>query len=98
MTWWPRSADAAARRYRFYDPCFGPTRESLALPADVRAAAASLDGRRLTVSDALTALMKATEPHGGHLELPGGEHRIIWYKPTGGAYGDAHVFFLIKFG
>ncbi len=97
MTWPFRPSSQEPRRLRFFDACAGTPGGSPALPADVRAAAEALDGESLTVSEALTMLMRATEPHGGHLELPGDERRILWYRPDGPAYGDAHVFALISF-
>ncbi|HTM68859.1 MAG TPA: hypothetical protein VL426_06205 [Candidatus Binatia bacterium] len=82
--------------FRFHDPCFGPTAESLALPGRVRRAAEALDGRRMTLADALARIQQAIAPHGGFLEVPERRRHVVWHMPTGGR-GVAQLHYLIRF-
>lgn len=82
--------------YLFFDPCCGPTRESLALPAQVRDAAEALDGRRLTMTEALDRLRTAIALRGGVLVTPPDERIVFWHMPTGPS-GGAHVFYLVRY-
>lgn len=81
--------------FRFHDPCFGPTAESLTLPARVRKAAESLAGKRMTLAEGIGRLQDAIGPHGGFLEVPARAKRILWHMPTGRSGSQTH--FLIRF-
>lgn len=84
------------RKRTFSEPCFGPTCESLALPADARAAAESLDGASLTMAEALGRLRPVIDLHGGRLEVVGRMRAVLWYMPAASSAGE-HVFFLIRY-
>lgn len=82
--------------HRFHDACSGPSRESLSLPARVRTAAESLEGKRMTLAEALGRLQDAIAPYGGHMEVPEGRRHVVWHMPTG-RRGDEQLFTLIRF-
>ncbi|HTK04865.1 MAG TPA: hypothetical protein VL500_04735 [Candidatus Eisenbacteria bacterium] len=81
--------------FRFHDPCFGPTGESLTLPPGVRRAAEALDGKRLTLSEALVRLQQAIAPHGGFLEVPERRRYVLWHMPSG-KRGVSQLHYLIR--
>ena len=82
--------------FRFHDPCFGSSRETLALPAPVRRAAESLAGKRLTLVEGIAKLQAGIAPYGGFLEVPAGRRYVLWHMPTG-RRGDAQLFHLVRF-
>ncbi len=89
--WKAKKGDAT---FRFHDPCFGPTAESLTLPPGVRAAAEALAGRRMTLAAALAALQAAAP--GGTLEVPPGKRYVLLYLKDGRS-ATTHIHFLLRF-
>jgi len=81
--------------YRFHDPCFGPTRGALPLPAGVKKAAEALEGKRMTLAEAIGRLQQAISTHGGFLEVPERHRAILWHMPADGR-GRSQVHHLIR--
>ena len=65
-------------------------------PARVRRAAEALDGKRLTLAEAIARLQEGIGPHGGFLEVPEGRRHVLWHMPTE-RKRVSQLFHLIRF-